>query len=102
MIWAALMLMIALAASAALAWYISRRELAATEDAQHWRLVCQAARVPAGVGAAILILGVVAFVLTGYNWLVLALIWSFGLLHIGLLVRTFRRAQNRQQARISR
>lgn len=64
--------------------------------------ICQAARVPAGVGAAILILGVVAFVLTGYNWLVLALIWSFGLLHIGLLVRTFRRAQNRQQARISR
>ena len=88
MISAAVMLMIALAASVAWAWYISRRELAATEGARRWRL---AACVSAGVGTAILALGVVAFVLTGYDWLVLALIWSFGLLHMGLLARTSRR-----------
>jgi hypothetical protein len=101
-IWAALMLMIALAAPAASAWYFSRRELAATEEAQRWRLIRRAACGSAAVGAAILALGVVAFVLTGYDWLVLVPIWSFGLLHIGLLARSFRRAQNRHGARISR
>ena len=96
-----MMLMIALAASAALPGTspAASSRPPRTRSTGGW----YARRpVPAGVGAAILILGVVAFVLTGYNWLVLALIWSFGLLHIGLLVRTFRRAQNRQQARISR
>jgi hypothetical protein len=97
-IWALLMLVIALAAPAAFAWYISRRALAATEEPQLSRLVRRAARVSAGIGAAILMLGVVAFVLTGYDWVVLVPIWSFGLLHLGLLAGTFRRAQNRQRA----
>jgi fatty acid desaturase len=101
-IWAAVMLMIALVAPTAWAWYISRRELAAAHEAQRWRLVRSAARVSAAIGTVILALGVVAFVLTGYDWLVLALIWSFGLLHIGLLARTLRRAQNRHESRISR
>ena len=102
MIWAALMLMIALAAPAACAWSFSRRMLAATEEAQRWRVLRPAICVSAGIGAAILALGVVAFVLTGYNWLVLASIWPFGLLHLGLLAWTSRRAQNRHKASISR
>jgi len=98
-IWAALMLMIALAVPAASAWSFSRRELTATDDAQRRRLIRRAAFTSTGVGAAILALGVVAFVLTGYNWIVLAPIWSFGLLHLGLATRTFRRAQNRHKPR---
>jgi hypothetical protein len=94
-IWAALMLMIALAAPGVWAWYFSRRQLAATEEAQQWHLLRLAAFVSAGVGVAILIIGAVVFVLTGYNWFVLALTWSFGLFHLGLLALTFRRAQKR-------
>jgi hypothetical protein len=96
-IWAALMLMIALAVSAAGAWHFSRGVLAATEEAQRWRLIRRSACVSVGIGAAILALGVVAFVLTGYDWLVLVPIWSFGLLHTGLAARTFRRAQSRHK-----
>jgi len=51
----------------------------------------------AGVGAAILVLGVVAFVLTGFNWAVLAVLWAFGLLHLGLLASRFRRLQQRHR-----
>jgi hypothetical protein len=98
-IWAALMLMVALAVPAAWAWNFSRRMLATTDEAQRGRLIRRSAFMSAGVGAAILALGVVAFVLTGYNWLVLVPIWSFGLLHLGLVARTFRRAQNRNQPR---
>lgn len=102
MIWAALMLMIALAAPAAWAWYWSRRQLAATEEAQQWHLLRQAVFVSAGVGVAILAMGVAAFVLTGYNWLVLALLWALGLLHLGLLTLTFRRAQRHRRAGAAR
>jgi hypothetical protein len=49
------------------------------------------------VGVPILTLGVAGFVLSGYNWLVLALVWAVGLLHLGLLARTFRRAQRRNR-----
>jgi hypothetical protein len=101
-IWAVLMLMIALVVPAAWAWSFSRRMLAATDEAQRWRLIHPAAFISAGVGAGILALGVVAFVLTGYSWLVLVPIWSFGLLHLGLAARTFRRAQDRYQPRTSR
>ncbi len=41
----------------------------------------------------ILVLGVIGFVLTGYDWVVLALAWSVGLLHLGLLGWVFSRAQ---------
>jgi hypothetical protein len=47
------------------------------------------------VGAAILILGVVAFVATGYDWLMLAAIWAVGLLHTGLVVLALHRARKR-------
>jgi len=94
-IWAALLLMVALAAPATWAWYISGRQLAATTEAGQWRVLRLAAVVSAGVGVVILTLGIVGFVLTGYNWLVLALVWSVGLLHLGLIARTFRRAQRR-------
>ena len=77
------------------AWYLSGRLLAATTEAEQWRLVRLAAVVSAAVGVAILAVGVAAFVLTGYDWLVLALLWSFGLLHLGLLGWRTRRRRNR-------
>jgi hypothetical protein len=40
-------------------------------------------------------MGVAASVLTGIDWLVLALVWSCSLLLLGLLGLTVRRAQNR-------
>jgi hypothetical protein len=92
-IWAALLLVVALAAPAVWAWYMSGRQLAATTQAEQWRVARLAVAVSAGVGVAILAVGVVAFVLTGYDWLVLALTWSLGLLHLGLLTWIFRRAQ---------
>jgi hypothetical protein len=54
------MLMVALAAQAVRAWYMSGRQLAATTEAQQWRLARLAVGVSAGVGAAILVVGVVA------------------------------------------
>jgi hypothetical protein len=92
-IWAALMLVIALVAPGLWAWYMSGRQLAATTDAQRWRVYRLAVIVSAGVGVVILAVGVVAFVLTGYDWLVLAASWSFGLLHLSLLTWSFRRVQ---------
>jgi hypothetical protein len=53
------------------------------------------ARLSLGVGGAILILDVVAFVVTGYDWLVLVAIWTYGLLHAGLLVWVLHRARKR-------
>jgi len=49
--------------------------------------------VSAGVGVAVLVMGVIAFALSGHNWLVLALVWSFGLLHLGLLARRLHAAR---------
>jgi hypothetical protein len=95
MIWAALLLVIALAATGTWAWYISSRLFAATSEAQQWRAVGQAVCVSAGVGVAILTMGVVAFVATGYDWVVLALVWACGLLHLGLLTSAFRREKKR-------
>jgi dipeptide/tripeptide permease len=93
-IWAALLFAVALAAPGVWAWYMSRRQLAATTAAQQRRVLRLAVAVSAGVGVVILVMGVVCFVLTGYNWLVLALLWSFGLLHLGLLARMLRRARH--------
>ena len=93
MIWAALLLVVALAAPAVWAWYLSGRQLAATTEAEQWRVARHALVVSAGVGIAILAVGVVAFVLTGHDWLVLAPIWSVGLLHLGFLTWIFRTAQ---------
>jgi hypothetical protein len=94
-IWAVSVLMIWLAAAGAWAWYFSRRQLAVTSQAGQRRLLRQGALASAGVSAAILILGVAAFALTGHNWLVLAAIWPYGLLRIGLLVTALRRAHKR-------
>jgi hypothetical protein len=47
-IWAALLLMVALAAPAIWAWYISGRQLAATTEPQQWRVLRLAAVVSAG------------------------------------------------------
>jgi hypothetical protein len=93
-IWAVLLLVVALAAPGVWAWYMSRRQLAATTAAQQRRVLHLAVAVSAGVGVVILVLGVVAFVLTGYNWMVLALLWSFGLLHLGLLAGMLSRTQH--------
>jgi hypothetical protein len=95
MIWAALLLVVGLAIVAVWAWYISGRQLAATTKAGRWRVLRLGVAVSAGVGFAILALGVAGFVLTGYDWVVLAVIWSLGLLHLGLLTWGFRRARRR-------
>jgi hypothetical protein len=92
-IWAALMLVIALVAPGLWAWYMSGRQLAATTEAQRSRVYRLAVIVSAGVGVVILAVGVVAFVLTSYDWVVLAATWSFGLLHLSLLTWSFRRVQ---------
>jgi len=90
MIWAALLLVIAFAAPGAWAWYFSSRFFAATSAARQWRVLRRGVFVSAGVGVLILAEGVAVFVGTGYNWLVLALVWACGLLHLGLLGRAFR------------
>jgi hypothetical protein len=93
-IWVAL-LVIALAAPAIWAWHMSGRHLAAATEAEQRRVLRRAVAVSAGVGVVILTLGAVGFVLTGHNWMVLVLVWSAGLLHLGLLGRVLRRAQRR-------
>jgi energy-converting hydrogenase Eha subunit G len=92
-IWAALILLVSLACAGAGAWYVARRDLAATNESQRLRLLRQAVSISSGVGVAILVAGVVAFVITGYDWLVLLLLWALGLLHLGLLGRSVRRAR---------
>jgi hypothetical protein len=94
-IWAAVGLIVMSAATAAWAWYFSSRLLAATSETQRRRLLRRAAWGDAAITVAILIIGVVAFAVTGYNWLVLAATWSYPLLHIGLRVRTRRMAHKR-------
>jgi hypothetical protein len=96
MIWAVPLLVVAgLAVPGVWAWYMSGRILAATTEAEQWRAARLALAVSAGVGVVILVLGVVFFVLSGYDWVVLAGTWSFGLLHLGLLTWVFRRAHRR-------
>jgi hypothetical protein len=95
MIWAALLLVVALATTAAWAWYISRRQLAVTTEAEQWRVLRLGVVVSAGVGFAILAAGVAGFVLTGYDWVVLAVTWSVGLLHLGLLTWGLLRSRRR-------
>jgi hypothetical protein len=91
--WAVLMLVIGLAAVGAWAWYFPHHLLAATSEAEKQGLLRQVASVSAGIGIAILIMGVIAFLVTGDNWLVLAVIWAFGLLHLARLSATLRRAR---------
>jgi hypothetical protein len=95
MIWAALLLVVALVTEAVWAWYMSSRQLAATTEAERWRVLRLAVVVSAGVGFVILALGVASFVLTGYDWVVLAVVWSVGLLHLGLLTWGLRRSRQR-------
>jgi cell division protein FtsW (lipid II flippase) len=94
-IWGAVLLMVILVWSGAVGWYASRRQAAATTEDQRRRFSRQAVAFSAAVGVAILISGVVVFVVTGYNWLVLALVWAFGLLHLGLLAGSVRRVRKR-------
>jgi hypothetical protein len=91
-------MIVALVMAGGWAFYLTRRQLAVTKDAQQRRLLLLGARVSLGVGGGILFLGVVAFVLTGYNWLVLAAIWPFGLLHTSLLIWTLHRARTGELA----
>lgn len=99
MIWAALLLVAALVVPAVWAWYISGRQLAAATEAEEWRVLRLGVVVSAGVGVAILVMGVVGFVLTGYDWVVPAVVWSVGLLHLGVLGWGFRRARRRTARR---
>jgi hypothetical protein len=92
-IWAAVLLVIALVVVAVWAWYILGRHIPATTKAEQSRVLRLTATVSSGVGAAILVLGVVGFVLSGYDWLVLAPMWAFGLFHFCVLGLLLRRAQ---------
>jgi hypothetical protein len=80
------------------AWYVIRRQLAATSVPRQRRLLRQVIAVSAGIGVAILAAGVAAFVLSGYDWPILALTWAVGLLHLSLLARTVRRLGTRTRA----
>jgi hypothetical protein len=94
-IWAALTLIVAVTVAGAWACYLTRRHLAAISDDQQRRLAVRGARLSVGVGGAILLLGLFAFVVTGYDWLVLVAIWPYGLLHTGLLVWALHRTRKR-------
>ena len=101
MIWAGLLLVVALAAPAVWAWYMSGRQLAARTVAENWRVARLALRVSAGVGALILALGVAGFVLNGYDWMVLTVVWAVGLFHLCLITwlwRTARRSTGGKRA----
>jgi fatty acid desaturase len=82
-----------LAIPAVWTWYVSRGELATTTDAKRWRRLRIAIVAAAAAGFAILALGVMVFALTGYDWLVLGLAWSFGLLYLGWFTPVFRRVR---------
>jgi hypothetical protein len=92
-IWAALVLVAAFALTGAAAWYFSGRQLAARTEPEQWRLLRLAVTVLAVVGVAILAVGVLAFVRTGYDWVVLVLSWCFGLFHLGLLAWMYRKVR---------
>lgn len=94
-VWAAVFLVLALAGPAVWAWYLHGRLLAAKTEAAQRRLLRLGLVMSAGVGVAILVMGVVAFVLMGYNWLVFAVVWSVGLWHFGLLTTGYLRAHRR-------
>ena len=64
----------------------------------YWQLLRLVTFASAGAGVAILVVGVVAFARTGHNWFVLAAVWSFGLLHLGLLALRFRRMQKMRRS----
>jgi len=69
---------------------------ASRSEAEIWRLVRRAAVVSAAAGIAILAAGVLALVLAGHSWPVMGavgVLWACGLLHLGLLARTARRAR---------
>jgi cell division protein FtsW (lipid II flippase) len=100
MIWGVLLLIMGCAVVGVVAWYFSRRQVRVTGEGEQWHLARQAVAFSTAVGVAILAAGVFAFVKTGYNWLVLGLVWAVGLLHLGLLAgftrkarKTIRRAQ---------
>jgi hypothetical protein len=77
-VWAVPVLIAMMVFQGVWAWYVTRRQLTATTVARQRRLLGQVVAASAGIGAAILAAGVVAFVLAGYNWLALALTWAFG------------------------
>jgi nitric oxide reductase large subunit len=97
-IWAAVVIVGALALPAAWAWYISGRQLAATTEPERLKLLRLAATVSTVVGVAILAVGALAFVRTGYDWVVLASTWCFGLFHLGLLGMMYRKVRRSRRA----
>lgn len=96
MTWTVPLAVFAVAAPGAWAWYFTGSRRAATTAARQWRLIRGAALVAAGSGAVILVGGVVGFVVSGYDWWVLILLWAFGLLHLGLLGPMLRRVTARR------
>ena len=93
MIWAAVVLLAALVLAAAVAWYFSGRQLAATTEPERWRLLRLAVTGSAVVSVGILAVGVLAFVRTHYDWVVLVSTWCFGLFHLGLLAWMYRKVR---------
>jgi hypothetical protein len=101
-IWGALGLIVLLTTHAAGSWYLSRRILTAKDEVQLRRLTRQVASFSLAIGCLILVLGLAGVVVLKFTldgWLVLLLMWSFGLLHLGLLRSSLRRARRRAAAR---
>ena len=96
-IWAALVAIVVLVATAAWLWYAAHQYLAGTSMIQQRRLMRWTTAASVGIGVAILVMGLVASALTGY-WLVLVPTWSFGLLHINFAVQAWRRWARRAKA----
>ena len=99
MLWAALVLAAGMAILAAAVLYLrprlTRRLMLPRTEAQQRRRMRQAVAFSAGVGIAILAVGLVAFLITGYDWRILALTWAYGLFHLVLLFRITRRIKTR-------
>ena len=95
MIWGAVLLVAAMAGFGVWAFYILRRQHAATTDAGQWRVLRLATIVSFGVGVEILVLGFAGFLMAGHDWVVLAVTWSVGLFHLGMLALRLRMARRR-------
>jgi len=80
-----MLLVIALVVVAVWAWYLLGRQVAARTKPELRRMRRLSVIVSSAVGVANLVLGVVFFVLTGYDWLVLAAIWAVGWFQLGML-----------------
>lgn len=91
-IWAALAMVIGLAAVGVFAWYASR--LVGASAARQRRAMRWTTAVSVGSGVAVAATGLIVAVLTGY-WLVLVPTWLVALMHLTFTVRAWLRWRRR-------